>query len=167
MSSSIPATTGWKSTGSHSDPERDDRKRQRRMGSLVEEALQTPTSYMPLDTHDTSLDTGVDHGGDVSGESSPHGTERSPAHQATPVEAGVSAQVHADLVHEVNRMRETLALTQSVLEAVQTRLKVLEQHQPRLEGQLNVLIRMMHPATPSPFSARVPPYPRGEGLDMA
>ena len=83
------------------------------------------------------------------------------------MEAGVSAQVHADLVHEVNRMRETLALTQSVLEAVQTRLKVLEQHQPRLEGQLNVLIRMMHPATPSPFSARVPPYPRGEGLDMA
>ena len=105
MSSSIPATTGWKSTGSHSDPERDDRKRQRRMGSLVEEALQTPTSYMPLDTHDTSLDTGVDHGGDVSGESSPHETGCYPALRATPAEAGVSTQAHADLVLEVNRLR--------------------------------------------------------------
>ena len=46
----------------------------------------------------------------------------------------VLATAHADLVHEVNRLRETLAQTQSALEAMQTRLQVLEQKQSRLEG---------------------------------
>ena len=46
------------------------------------------------------------------------------------MEAGVLAQVQTDLVHGVNRLRETLADTQSALEAVQTRLQVLEQQQP-------------------------------------
>ena len=73
-----------KRSGSPADPERDIRKRPRRTDSLAEEALHTPTSYTPLGTHATSPDTGYGHGDDVSGESSPHGTERSPAHRATP-----------------------------------------------------------------------------------
>ena len=149
------------------DPERDVRKRPRRTDSLAEEAPHTSTSYRPLDARATSPDTNYGHGDDFSRESSPHGTERSLAHRSTSAEAGVSAQAHADLVLEVNRLRESLAQTQSTLDAVQTRLQVLEQHQPRLEGQLDVLIRMMHPAAPSPFSARAPPHPRGSGHDMA
>ena len=112
VSSSIPATIGGKRQGSQADPERDVCKRQRRMGSPAEEALQTSTSYTPRGTHATSPDTGFGNGGDVSGESSPHETERSLAHRATPAESGVSAQAHADLVHEVNSLRERLAQTQ-------------------------------------------------------
>ena len=167
VSSSIPATIGGKRQGSPADPGRDVQKIQRRRGSPAEEALHTPTSYAPLGTHATEPDTGFDRGVDVSGEFSPHGTERSPAHRATPAEAGVSTQEHADLVLKVNRLRESLAQTQSTLDAVQTLLHVLEQHQPRLEGQLDVLIRMMHPTTPSSFSARAPPHPRGSDPDMA
>ena len=167
VSSSIPATIGGKRQGSPADPERDVQKRQRRRGSPAEEAPQTPTSYTPRGTRATSPDTGFDRGVDVFVEVSPHGTERSPDHRATPAEAGVSAQEHADLVLEMNRLRESLAQTQSTLDAVQTRLQVLEQHQPRLEGQLDVLIRMMHPAAPSPFSARAPPHPRDSGHDRA
>ena len=47
------------------------------------------------------------------------------------------------MVLELNRIREALAHTQSALAAVQTRLQVLEAQHPRLEGQLDVLIRMM------------------------
>ena len=137
------------------------------MGSPVEKTLRTPTTYRPPDTHTTEPDTAVERGGDVSGESSPHRTERSLAHRATPVEAGVSAQAQADLVLEVNRLRETLSQAQSTLDAVQTRLQVLKQLQPQMVGQLDVLIWMMHPAAPSPFSARAPPHPRESGPDMA
>ena len=98
MSSSIPATIGGKRQESQADPERDIHKRPRRTDSLAEEALHTPTSYTPMGTHVTKPDTGFDHGGDISGESSPHGTERSLAHRATSAEAGVSTQAHADLV---------------------------------------------------------------------
>ena len=48
--------------------------------------------------------------------------------------ADVSAQVHADVVLEMNRPRESLAQTQSALEAAQTRLKVLKQQQTRMES---------------------------------
>ena len=50
-----------------------------------------------------------DHGGDLFGEFYPHETERSTAHRATPAEAGVSAQDHADLILDVNRLRESFA----------------------------------------------------------
>ena len=76
-------------------------------------------------------------------------------------------KAHANLVHEVNRLRETLAQIQSALEVVQTHLQVLEQHQPQLEGQLDVFIRMMHPAAQPPFLARAPPRSRGLDPDMA
>ena len=60
--------------------------------------------------------------------------------------ADVSATAHADLAHEVKRLCETLAQTHSALEAVQKRLQVLEHQQPKMEGQLDVLIRMLQPA---------------------
>ena len=60
--------------------------------------------------------------------------------------AGVSATAHADLAHEAKQLCETLAQIQSALEAVQKRLQVLEHQQPKMEGQLDVLIRMLQPA---------------------
>ena len=75
-------------------------------------------------------DTGFDRGDEDSGEASPHGTECSPDHRATRAEAGVSVQVRADIVHEVNRFRESSAQNHSALIAVQTRLQVLEWQHP-------------------------------------
>ena len=89
-------------------------------------SVSNSTSYTPQGTHDTSPDTGFERGVDVSREFSPHKNERSPARRATPAEAGVSAQAHADLVLEVNRLRESLDQTQSMFDVVQTRLQVLE-----------------------------------------
>lgn len=109
LSSSIPTITGGKHLSSQDDPDRGVKKRSWRTGSPAEEALQTPTSYTTKDTNATSPDTGVDHGDDVSREASSHGTEGSPARQATPAEAGVSAQAHAELLHEVKQLRETLS----------------------------------------------------------
>ena len=83
-------------------------------------------SYTMLGNRATLPDTGLDRGDEASGEDSSHGTECSPAHRATLAEAGVSAHVHADLVHEVNRLRKKLAQTQSALKAMQTHLQVLE-----------------------------------------
>ena len=121
---------------------------------------------MTQDINATSPDTDFHRADNGLGEASSHGTECSPAHRATPVEAGVSKQVHADLVLELNCVRETLDQTQSALEAVQTNLQMMEQHQPRLEGQLDVLIRMMQPETLSLFSARAPSRSRGSDPDM-
>ena len=117
-------------------------------GSFAGEVSQTLTSYTTQDTHATELDTDFDCGDGASVEASLHETECSLAHRTTPAEVNVSSQAHADLVLEACRIRESLTQTQSELEAVQTRLQVLEAQQPRLEGQLDVLIRMMHPAAP-------------------
>ena len=156
-----------KRSWSPADPEHDVCKRPRHTGSPVEGVTRTPMNSTMLGNRATSPDTSWDHGDDVSGELSPHGTERSLAHQATPVEAGVSAQAHADLILEVNRLRETFTQTQSLLDAVQTRLQVLEQQQPRMEGKLDVLIRMLQRAAQPPFSAQALPHPRSSGRDMA
>ena len=85
-------------------------------------------SFTTQGTHATLPSTGFDPGSDTPGEVSPHATECSHAHRAKLAEVGVSAQVHADLAHEVTRLRETLAQIQSALTAVQTHLKVLEQY---------------------------------------
>ena len=91
---------------------------------------------MPLCTHATEPDTDYGHGDDVSVEYFSHNIERFPDRRETPAEAGVSAQAHANLVLEVNRLRKSLAQTQSTIDAVQTRHQVLEQHQLRLEEEL-------------------------------
>ena len=71
----------------------------------------------------------------------------------------VSAASHADLVKEVNTLRESLDQTQHALGEAQSRLTKLEGNyarlqmmqtrQTRVEVQLDLLIRMQHPlATP-------------------
>ena len=134
VSSLTPAATGGKRPGSPTAPELDVCKCLRRMVNIAEEAPRAPTSSTTLSSRDTLIDTGHDRGDDASGEVSPHGTEGSHARQVTPEAADVSATAYADLVHEVNRLRETLAQTHSALEAVHTCLQVLEQQQPRIKG---------------------------------
>ena len=167
VDSSVPTITGGKRSGSQVDPDRGVRKCQPRTGNPADEVSQIPTSYMTQDTHATLPDTGFDRGDDASGEASPHGTKGSLAHRAAPVEAGVSAKAHAELVHEVKCLRETLAQTQSTLETMQTKLQVLEQHRLRTEGQLNILVRMVQPSAQPTSSAQAPPHSRGSNPDTA
>ena len=74
------------------------------------------------------------------GKISPHGTRDSHARQAAPDVVNVLSTEDADLFHEVNSSLETLAQTQSALTGMQTRLQVLQQQQPQMKGQLDVLI---------------------------
>ena len=123
--------------------------------------------YTPQNAHATTPDKSVGCDGDASGELYLLGADCSPAHRATSAEADVSAHVHANMVHEVNQLRETLAKTKSAFEAVQTRLQVLEQQQPRMKWQLGILIVMMQHAAQPPFSVRAPPRSRGTDADVA
>lgn len=93
----------------------------------------------------TSPGTGSGLCDDVTSEVSPHGTGGSPAHRTEPEEADTSEAFHAgsrqvmyDLKHEVQRLRERVER----LESMETRLLALEQGQPRLEGPLDILMRM-------------------------
>ena len=58
----------------------------------------------------------------------------------------MSAPAHADLAHEVNCLYDKLAQNLSALEGVQMRLQTLEQQQPRMKGQLDILNRILHPS---------------------
>ena len=174
MDSSLPTITCEKRQASQSDPDHDVQKRQRHIGNPAEVESQAPTSFQTPGAHATSLDTGFDRDDDASEAVAPHGTEGSLAHRATPVEAGTSVQAHtelekahAELVQEVQGLRETLAQTQSASDAMLARLQAVERQRPRMEGQLEVLIRMQQPAAkPTPL-AQAPSHPRVPDPDMA
>ena len=68
----------------------------------------------------------------------------------------VSAAEHAELVQEVNSLRETLGQTQRMNDALQDRVKALEMSQTRMEAQLDLLIRIQHPAARPTAVAQVP-----------
>ena len=76
------------------------------------------------------------------------------------------AQVHENLGHEVNRFLATLDQTQSALEAVKKHLQVLEQQQPRMKGQVDLLVRMMQPAKQPNSWTQALSCPRGMDPDM-
>ena len=136
------------------------------MGSPAERAPHTPTSSATQGTHATELDTGFEYGGNVSGEASPYETGDYPAHRATPAKDGVSAQVHAFMALKVDRPRKLLAQTRSTLDTLQARMQVLEQHQPQLEGQLDVLIQMSQPAAHPPSTAQGLSRPHGSDYNI-
>ena len=115
-------TTGAKRTRSHYDPGRDAQKHQRRTGSLAEGGYRTPMSSRTPDTRAYSPDISIDHDDDVSGVTFPRGTEDSLAHRAAPVAVGVSAEAHAEVVHELKCLRETVVQNQSKLEEQNARL---------------------------------------------
>lgn len=165
--SSTPTLIGGKRQRSHGDSDPDVQRRRRCRGNPAEGESQISMSSRTLDTRAISPHTGFDRGDDASQAVVSHGTGGSLAHRATPVEAGVSAQAHGELVQEVKSLRETLAQTQSTLDAVLTRLRVVERHQPRMEGQLDLLKRMQQlAATPTPL-AQVSPHSRGSDSDTA
>ena len=112
--------------------------------------LRTPKSSRSRDTHATSLSTGSDPGDDVAEEYVPRDTGHSRARRAMPAEVDRPEVAHDEPDPEKRHLREALARTQSMLEAVQARLLVVEEKVPRIEGQLDVLIRMQM------SSARVP-----------
>ena len=157
---SNPIITGEKRQILQNDPYRGAKKRPRRTGSSDGGVCITPKTYTTRSTHANPPDTGVDLCDDASGEAFPHGTGGSRARRVKSSDAGISVQTHAELIREVKHLRENLSQTQGTLKAVQMRLQTLEQQQPRMEGQLDVLIRMLQP------SARAPPHSRGSDADM-
>ena len=162
-----PTFSGGKRRLTRVDPELGAQKRQRRTGNLAEEVPRTPKSFQKRGTLATSPDTGIDPHDDVALKVSPHETEGSPAHQAAREGAEISAEAFDALRHEVQLLREVLARVESSFEAVRDRLSTLERQQPRLEGQLDILVRMQQSAARPPVSAQAPSSPRGKGPDMA
>ena len=149
------------------DSEHGAQKRQRRKGNLVEEVPQTPMSFPTRDNQAISPDTGFGPYDDVASEASQRGTGGSHAYQAKREEAGISAEEVAALKHEVQVLRDNLARVESSYETVQIRLSVLERQQPRLEGQLDLLVRMQQSAARPSALAQAPPSPHGKDSDMA
>ena len=90
-------------------------------------------------------DTHFNHNDNIFGEDFTRETVDSLAHHVTSAEVDVSVKVQIELIHEVKDPRATLARSQSMLKAVLTTLLVLEQQHPRMERQLDVLIRMRQP----------------------
>uniref|UniRef100_A0AAV1UHK2 Uncharacterized protein n=1 Tax=Peronospora matthiolae TaxID=2874970 RepID=A0AAV1UHK2_9STRA len=90
-----------------------------------------------------------------------------------PVEVGVSAKSHAELVEKVEDLRETLSQTQNALgdtrsrlaslEGDRARLRMMESRQTRVEAQLDLFIRMQHPKATSMYAAQAPSSQHGTG----
>ena len=64
--------------------------------------------------------------------------------------AEISAEAFNALQPEVQPFREVLARIESSFEVVQNRLSLLERQQARLEGQLDILMRMQQSAARPP-----------------
>ena len=71
------------------------------------------------------------------------------------------------LKHEVQLLRESIARIESFFEVVQNRLMTLDRLQPRIEGQVDILVRMQQSVVLSPFLAQAPSSPRGKDPDKA
>ena len=140
-----------------------------------------------MDSQATSPDTGIGPYDDVALEASPRETGDSLARQVMQVggeispeafdalkhevqllrESSLSTGAFDALKHEVQLLRESVARIGSSFEVVQNRLMTLERLQPRIEGQLDILVRMQQPVVRSPFLAQAPSSPRGKDPDKA
>ena len=129
----------------------------RHMGNPAEGVSYTSMSSKTQGTLTTSFNNGIDHDDDVVAVSSQYGTRGFLDRQSTQVTPCVSAADRADLVRELNTLRETLGLTQSTLDVVQALLSSLETNHTRTETQLDLLIRMQQPVAKPTFAAQEPP----------
>ena len=127
------------------------------MDNPAEGVSRTFMSSQTQGTPSTSPYTAIGHEDDVIVVTSQHGTGGSLAHYKTPVSAGMSAAAHADLVHEVNSLRETLKQIQRTLDAVQDRLLTFETSQKRTETLHNLLTWMKQPVARPTVGAQAPP----------
>ena len=163
----MPTSTSGKHRLTQVDPELGAQKRQRRTGNLAGEVPQTSKSFPKVDTQATSPDTGIGPYDDVALEASPRETGDSLARQVTQGGGQISTGAIDALKHEVQLLRESVARIECSFEVVQNRLMTLERLQPRIEGQLDILVRMQQPVVRSPFLAQAPSSLRGKALDKA
>ena len=168
----IPTSTSGKRPGSHVDPAQSAQKRPRRKGNLAGEESQIPKSSPTRGNPATSPDTGIGPNDDVVEGASPRGTVDSHARRATWVEAGKMAASHHslsqmvdELTHEVQRLRDQVNRMGSP-SSVENRLRTLENGLSRLEGQLDLLMRMQQYVAQPPL-AQAPPNLPGKGPDKA
>ena len=115
----------------------------------------------------TSPDTGIGPDDDVASGVSPYGTGDPLVHRAASVVVDVRKEEHMKVLLELSRLRETLGKTQSAFEAIQARVKALELDLARVEGQLDLLIRMQHPTSRPYYPAKAPSSSRGTDPDTA
>ena len=169
---STPAHITGKRPGSQSDPAHGAQKRQRRTGNLAEGESQILMSSQTRDNPATSPDIGTGPNDDVVEGSSPRGTFGSPAHRATWAEAGrLTASYHGlsqtvdDLSQEVQQLCDRVDQIGSP-SSVENRLRTLENGFSRLEGQLDILMRMQQYVARPP-SAQAPPSLLGKDPDTA
>ena len=71
------------------------------------------------------------------------------------------------LKHEVQLLRESVARIEGSFAVVQNRLMTLGHPQPRIEGQLDILVRMQQSVVRSSFLAQAPSSPRMKDPDKA
>uniref|UniRef100_H3H1W1 Uncharacterized protein n=1 Tax=Phytophthora ramorum TaxID=164328 RepID=H3H1W1_PHYRM len=165
--------------------DRFDQKRPRRQGSLAGGVPQTPMSSASGGTLATSPDTGIDFGGDAEPQSVPRGSGDYPTHRATPAAAmshWVHRSEREDtwdamgsLRREVAHLRETLYQAENaynrswheidqlrervdwfeVPAALAIRVSDLERGLARLEGQVDLLLRLQQSVVAAP-PAHVP-----------
>uniref|UniRef100_A0AAV1VDB7 Uncharacterized protein n=1 Tax=Peronospora matthiolae TaxID=2874970 RepID=A0AAV1VDB7_9STRA len=125
-------TSGGERPRSRDDHGHDAQKRPKHMGSLAEESL---SRHKVDDTH---------------------------AHRAKSVAAGVPVEAHEKLVLEVKGLQEAFGKSQCMLDAMQSRLKAIEQAQTRSEAQLDFLIRLQQSGSVPLSSAQAPPSSHGK-----
>ncbi|CAI5712943.1 unnamed protein product [Hyaloperonospora brassicae] len=162
-----PTTIGEKRSRSQGDPGHDVQKHPRRKGNPAEGVSHTPTSSPTPGTLATSPYTGIGHDDDVAEGFFPHGTGGSLAHRAASMAVGVPKKEHEKVLRELSGLRETLGKTQNELGAMQARVQALELALARVDGQLDLLVRMQQSTSRPYFQAQAPPSSHGTGPDTA
>ena len=80
---------------------------------------------------------------------------------------GVPKEEHEKVLRELSGLRETLGKTQSALDAMQARVQALELALARVDGQLDLLVRMQQSTSRPYFQAQAPPSSHGTGPNTA
>uniref|UniRef100_M4C2A6 Uncharacterized protein n=1 Tax=Hyaloperonospora arabidopsidis (strain Emoy2) TaxID=559515 RepID=M4C2A6_HYAAE len=163
----IDTTSGGKRPRSGDDTGHDVQKHPRRMNSLAEGESHTPMSSPTPGTLATLPDTGISHDDDVVSGVSPHRTGGSLVHRAASVEVGVPKEEHEKVLLELSGLRETLGKTQSVLDATQARVQVLESGHTWMEAQLDLPLWIQQAMAMPTSAAQAPPSSRGTDPDTA
>ncbi|CAI5742841.1 unnamed protein product [Hyaloperonospora brassicae] len=162
-----PTTIGKKYSRSQGDPGHDVKKPLRRKGSPAEGVSHTPTSSPTPGTLATLPDTGIGHDDEVAKGVAPYGTGSSLAYRAESVVVGVPKEEHEKVLRELSGLQETLGKTQSALDAMQARVQTLELALARVDGRLDLLVRMQQPNARPYYPAQAPPSSHETDPDTA
>ena len=80
---------------------------------------------------------------------------------------GVPKEEHEKVLLDLSGLQETLGKTQSALDEMQARVQALELGQARVDGHLDLLVRMQQSTARPYYPAQAPPSSRGTGPDTA